>query len=221
MERIEKNRPGSPCYKKFLSSNTEFSKQPICTASRLYQDLKIKELKLTITDQLQLETAIAEVTEKDCLCEGLGAPALLKNHVKPSHNLKAVTICPGPNLAYFSGVFTLKQMVDHIYGRTSVLNQLSRPNLFVNELQLYVDHLKKETEKYCRSISAKQQTYLLRFKENLLQGIAYYNSIADQINVRGSEAFEQMNVQLDEVRETLGSKIFAILMPPVTTDTTI
>jgi hypothetical protein len=38
------NRPGSPCYKKFLSTNTEFTEIPICTASRQYQDLKLKQL---------------------------------------------------------------------------------------------------------------------------------------------------------------------------------
>src|SRR5699024_8225664 len=42
--RVEKNRPGSPCYKQFLSSNTEFTEKPICTASRQYQHLKIKQL---------------------------------------------------------------------------------------------------------------------------------------------------------------------------------
>jgi len=31
-ERINKNRPGSPCYKKYLSFNTEFTKLPICVS---------------------------------------------------------------------------------------------------------------------------------------------------------------------------------------------
>jgi hypothetical protein len=43
--RIAKNRPGSPCYKEFLSTDTEFTATPICTASRQYQDLKIKQLE--------------------------------------------------------------------------------------------------------------------------------------------------------------------------------
>ncbi|HTM91646.1 MAG TPA: hypothetical protein VL095_04465, partial [Flavisolibacter sp.] len=35
-ERIANKRPGSPCYKKYLSSDTEFTEIPICTASRQY-----------------------------------------------------------------------------------------------------------------------------------------------------------------------------------------
>jgi hypothetical protein len=119
--RIDKNRPGSPCYKKFLSMDKEFTAKPICTASREYQNLKIKQLKNQISDVKILEHEIEKVTEKDCLCEGLGASALLKNTNKLSHNLSAVNICPGPNLAYFSDTFSLKQMVDHIYGRLNVL----------------------------------------------------------------------------------------------------
>ncbi|HLF20118.1 MAG TPA: hypothetical protein VI704_04975, partial [Bacteroidota bacterium] len=43
--RAESGKPGSPCTKKYLVSNTEFTEQPICTASRQYQTLKIKQLK--------------------------------------------------------------------------------------------------------------------------------------------------------------------------------
>src|SRR5699024_5423894 len=32
-QRIEKGKPGSPCPKTFLQANTEFTEQPICTAS--------------------------------------------------------------------------------------------------------------------------------------------------------------------------------------------
>src|ERR1035437_986306 len=38
-ERIDKGRPGSPCYKKYLAFNTEFTSEPICSASREYQNL--------------------------------------------------------------------------------------------------------------------------------------------------------------------------------------
>lgn len=86
-----------------------------------------------------------KITDKDCLCEGLGTSALITNDLPLSHQLKAVAICPGPNLAYFSDSFSLKQMVDHIYGRINILNTLRRPNMFVNELVLYVDYLKKKS----------------------------------------------------------------------------
>src|SRR5690606_8459601 len=45
LERIAKGRPGAPCTKKYLISNTEFTDAPICTASREYQSKKIKQLQ--------------------------------------------------------------------------------------------------------------------------------------------------------------------------------
>ncbi len=41
LERIAKGRPGSPCKKKYLVSNTKFTDEPICLASREYQHLKL------------------------------------------------------------------------------------------------------------------------------------------------------------------------------------
>ena len=173
-ERINKNKPGSPCYKKFLSSDTEFTERPICTASREYQNNKIKQLKESIVDANHLAHEIEKVVEKDCLCEGLGSSALLKNHSKLSHNLTAVTICPGPNLAYFKSTYSLKEMIDHIYGRSPLQLQSNRPNVFVNELQLYADYLKKEIEEDRYAIKPKKAGHFESFKNNLLEGINYY-----------------------------------------------
>ena len=39
--RIKNGKPGSPCTEKHLGFNTEFTKDPICTASHKYQKLKI------------------------------------------------------------------------------------------------------------------------------------------------------------------------------------
>jgi hypothetical protein len=55
INRIEKNRPGSPCYKKFLTFSKEFSDKPICTASREYQNLKTKQFKAGETSQSVVE----------------------------------------------------------------------------------------------------------------------------------------------------------------------
>lgn len=201
--RIHKNRPGSPCYKKFLSMDREFTDRPICTASREYQNLKIKQLKTIIADPKLLEHEIEKVTEKDCLCEGLGASALLKNKTKLSHNLNAVTICPGPNLAYFSDTFSLKQMVDHIYGRLNILNNLNRPNIFVNELQLYFDYLKKELEDQFNVINDKKISYFQTFKSNLLKGIDYYEELVPKIKQNNSEFKNNIMNQLNEIRNSL------------------
>jgi hypothetical protein len=186
-QRVEAGRPGSPCYKKYLAFNTEFTTEPICTGSRQYQDLKIKELKRQNLAETDFQREVERIIETDCLCEGLGATALLRNHLSPAHELKAVSICPGPNLAYFSGIFSLQEMVSHIYGRVNLLNTLPRANLFINELRMYVDYLKNELLKSKNDFSAKQKKYIDEFRSNLLEGIEYYRNLAARLN-KGNEA---------------------------------
>jgi len=203
-QRITRNRPGSPCHKKFLSFNTEYTDKPICTASRQYQNLKLKEMRVKFPDDQDYQRAAAAITEKDCLCEGLAAPAVLTNGMIPKHNLSAVTICPGPNLAYFSGVISLNDMVHHIYGKASVLNTRPRPNLFVKELSLYVDYLKKEMDKCSMGIVEKQPRYFQIFRENLLRGIEYYWNLIPHIeNHFAPLAVEEMKCSLTEIESEL------------------
>lgn len=180
-ERIEKNRPGSPCKKKFLTFDNEFTEQSICTASRQYQNLKLKQLEETVTDPIEFEEASKKILEKECLCEGLAITSLLVNNAAKPKQLKAVSICPGPNLAYFSGTFTMEQMVDHIYGRLNVLNQLNREHMFVNELEMYVDHLKGEIDKSLTQFTKRQTRYFENFKSSLLEGVDYYKGIFDKM----------------------------------------
>lgn len=178
--RISKNRPGSPCTKKYLCTNTEFTEQPICTASRQYQNLKIKALKaLSLTDELNKQIDL--VTEKVCLCEGLCASIYIKDKILKPKESVAVSICPGPNLAYFSRKYSLKEMVDHIYGKTNLLEGVNRPNLFVKELGLYIDYLKKELQNFSdelkinvENLNQKKQNYLNKFYNQLMTGIDYY-----------------------------------------------
>jgi hypothetical protein len=166
LERYNKGRPGSPCYKKYLAFNTEFSKEPICTSSREYLHKKFKQVgeqttPVTASQQQELDQLI----EKDCLCEGLASAALIKNNIPVPHNLTAVSVCPGPNLAYFSGQFKLREMVDHIYGRMNLLNDIDRPSMFVNELRLYVDYMKKEISVSFEKTAVKQKANLKNGKQ--------------------------------------------------------
>lgn len=200
--RMFKNRPGSPCYKKFLTFNTEFTEKPICTASREYQNLKIKQIKENFTDAKVIETEVLKVTEKDCLCEGLGSSALQKNDAKLSHGLKAVSVCPGPNLAFFSGIFSLKEMIDHIYGRSSILNSIRRPHVFMNELKLYIDYLTKEIAKSADNMNKKQSSYFESFQKNLISGIEYYISILPRMKLL-NDISEELKQQLTDARKSL------------------
>jgi hypothetical protein len=98
LDRIKKGRPGSPCKKKYLCTNTEFTALPICTASREYQHLKINELKTKELSVAEFERNLEKVTEKICLCEGLCSSAYQKVGILKAKESKAVAICPGPNL---------------------------------------------------------------------------------------------------------------------------
>ncbi len=195
IQRIQKNRPGSPCYKKFLTFSTEFTEKPICTASRQYQNLKIKSFEKGEISQAELN----ETLEKDCLCEGLGAPAIIANRETPRRNLTAVTICPGPNLAYFKGVFSLKEMVDHIYGKVNLKLELDRPHVFVKEAELYLNYLKKEFHKLLPDSSPKQSSYLEKFRKNLDQGLKYYQELVATVQLDSEEILENMKKQLSQL----------------------
>ncbi|WP_090602560.1 hypothetical protein [Parapedobacter koreensis] len=195
IERIAIDRPGSPCTKKYLVSNTEFTNQPICTASRQYQNKKIKQLKAMGLPLDEYLRQLNKITEKTCLCEGLAASAYIKNHLLKAKENGAVAICPGPNLAWFNRTYTLEEMIGHIYGRKNLLEHVpQRPNLFINELNLYVQHIKKFVEDNCHSITDKKEQYVARFKAQLNEGIAYYEQLCNYAN--GITAIFSQNTML-------------------------
>lgn len=203
LERIAKGRPGSPCHKRYLVSNTEFTKDPICTASRQYQQLKIKQLMAQEPRPADLHEQIDAVTEKLCLCDGLSTAALIKNKlVKPREN-SAVAICPGPNLAWFSGIYSLDDMVGHIYGKVDLLAQNLRPNMFVNELNLYVDYLKKDIERHATALNDKKAKYFTKFRANLLEGINYYKQLIPEITNQTVSYRQEMMAQLEAIEARL------------------
>ncbi len=212
-QRVARNRPGSPCHKKFLSFNTEFTDKPICTASRQYQHLKLQEARKIFTEEQAYQEAAAAIVEKDCLCEGLAAPAVLTNGIPPKHNLKAVTICPGPNLAYFSKIASLKEMVGHIYGTANLLNSRFRSNLFVNELRLYIDYLKKEIEKHQHDFNEKRSAHYQAFRDNLLGGIAYYRSIMPAMQPYAQTNIDDMKTAMADAEQALLQLVFKMKKP--------
>lgn len=176
--RIAIGKPGSPCFKKHLASSTEFGKRPLCTASRQYQNKKIKELKATISDQDELEQAINKVTEKMCLCVGLGNAALINTKSPMYRGMHGVSICPGPNLAYFNRVASLHEMIDHIYGRVDLLETDHRPHVFIKELRLYVEYYFEKLGEYQEAMTGKLESYLGSFQKSLNESIEYYRELA-------------------------------------------
>jgi hypothetical protein len=188
--RIAKGTPGSPCTEKYLVSNTEFTKEPICTASSAYQKKKIAQLKSMNLSSEDYEKQYQEVVSKECLCIGLSNAAIVKYDLPPIKNLKAVTICPGPNIAYFNKIVTLQGMTDHIYGRANILAGQDRPHMFIKELKLNVDYLKEQSSELINA-DAKKTKDMHDFAKQLLTGIEYYRSISDKIS--GTDKF---NAQL-------------------------
>ena len=177
LKRLEKNRPGSPCTKKYLCTNTEFTETPICTASREYQHLKLQQLKSADLPKSEYDQAYLSVTEKICLCEGLCASTYIKYDLLKPRESRAVAICPGPNLAYFSRTYTLEEMVNHIYGATDLLEKIRRPHMFIKELNLYVEYLQKDVESQLKELSDKKRKQLTKFKLQLQDGITYYKTL--------------------------------------------
>lgn len=170
----EEGHPGSPCPKGHLEFNTEFTERPICTASRNYQHRKIQQLKAQGLSQEAYRREVERLLEKQCLCTGLAEPAHLEYHLPPQMKETGVSVCPGPNLAYFSGQRTLEEMVDHIYGRTTILNEADRPHAFVKELRLYVDYLRRVIAGEFGTERDRSPEAVATFRANLAAGVRYY-----------------------------------------------
>lgn len=177
IELVNKGRPGSSCPKKFLTFNNEFTKESICTASRQYQFLKIKELDGKNLDESTRQIEFNKIVDKTCICVGLGNAALLNNNIEIKGKSIGVSVCPGPNMAYFDKILSLKQMVDHIYGRKNFIDETNRPNFFIKELKLYINYLKRLISECGSSITEKQAKYFELFAENLSSGIEYYRTL--------------------------------------------
>lgn len=176
-ELIKKGRPGSSCPKKYLTFNTEFTDNSICTASRQYQDLKIKELDKLNPDESTRSYEFDKIVDKACICLGLGNAVLLNNNIEIKGSNKGVSICPGPNMAYFDKILSLRQMVDHIYGRKSFIDEEARPNFLLKELTLYIAYLKQLINEAGSETTEKQSKYFETFNRNLSDGIEYYKNL--------------------------------------------
>lgn len=209
LKRIEAGRPGSPCKKKLLVNNTEFTEQPICTASREYQHLKIQQLQSQNLPEETYQQQLNNVLEKVCLCEGLCASAYLKNEMLKPRESSAVSICPGPNLAYFSGKYSLAEMVSHIYGRVNLLADANRPSLFVNELNLYLDYFKKDLAANLESLNDKKAKYFNKFSMQLQNGIDYYKALLPELKSKTHLAVQDLQAQLEEAEQKLHAMALA------------
>ncbi len=203
-ERIAEGKAGSDCPHKYLKFNTEFTKKPICSSSKAYQTLKVNQIKGRDDLNEEQKTAhITETTDRACICFDLSAMALKVMNLATTSK---VAVCAGPNARFFDKVSSLREMVDHIYGRFDLLKDKSRPNMFVNELKLYVDYMSEEVERVRLKLSTQSYEYFEEYKVNLMKGIEYYKDQADDLVSKGRESFLK---QLD----TLAAEIEALALP--------
>jgi hypothetical protein len=177
IKRVIAGKPGSPCPKKYLVSNNEFSNKPICTASRTYQNKKLKELAISELNETEIQQETDKIINKSCICVGLGTSALMVNNLDTKVEGDGVSVCPGPNIAYFSETVSLKTMVDHIYGRRNIMSRSDRPNMFIKELNLYIDYMRNLVKEKTKPIEEKQKRYFNKFQNNLNDGISYYKEL--------------------------------------------
>lgn len=202
-KNIDKDRPGSSCPKKFVALNKDYSEKGLCTASRQYQHLKIKELDALDLTEKEYTGKFNKITEKSCTCVGLGTSALLAYGLDTKTEGTGVSICPGPNMAYYSKIMTLKEMVDHIYGRGNVITRTDRPHMFIKELGIYLDYLKNRIEESRESMNKKQEKYLLTFTHNLNEGIAYYQQLFGNLKGQFEDVKFAVQAELTQGLKTL------------------
>jgi len=206
IERVElaqSDNPGSACPKKFLTFNQEFTEQPICTASTKYIKLKLEEIKSENLSEDEFKVKYDVLTEKECLCNGLSNSSLLVNGLDVKMEGIAVSVCPGPNIAYFSGKISLKEMIDHIYGRVNILNTENRPNFFMKELKMYIDYLNDKFSEITGPISDKQIKYFDTFVKNMNDGIEYYKNLFEENKTKLKDVYETAIKDLERLEMEL------------------
>jgi len=190
-QKIADGKPGSPCPRKFLALSNEYGTEGVCTASRLYQKNKIEEQGISV-----------DITEKSCLCMGLAATAVI-NYGIENRESKGVSICPGPNMAYFNKELSLKDMSYHIYHDDNGIVREDRPNMFINELNMYLTYLSKKIEEHRVDWSRRSDRYLNTFSENMNNGISYYNKMFNSIGSTFSGVKDNANKSLNKAMESM------------------
>jgi len=193
--RIEAGKPGSACPKGYLVANTEFTKVPICTASRAYQRRKLESLQELDADERASQEA--EVMAKACICHDLAGSATVPTGIDPGAK---TAICCGPNTVYFSRVAQLREMVDHIYGRLRLPLADNRPHMFLKELSLHLERVREDLEQRRRGLQLPTSLDTGKVSENLRAGIRHYRDLASRL-VAGQR--REFGRKLENLRDEL------------------
>jgi hypothetical protein len=211
-QKIAAGKPGSTCPSQFLKIyNTEFTDRPICLASRQYQKLKLNELDGMNLPEEAYKKAYDKITVKSCICAGLVMTAYSENDILKRSDGQGVSLCPGPNMAYFSKESTLHEMVDHIYGKRNVLNATYRPHMFIKELGMYIDYLNNEIEESIQTLNAKKVKYFIGFKANLNSGIEYYETLVGEMKEESDALKSKFKEELEQFKAVVAQIVLPTL----------
>ncbi|KKL79405.1 hypothetical protein LCGC14_2015160, partial [marine sediment metagenome] len=78
-----------------------------------------------------------------------------------------------------------------------------RPHMFVKELSLLVEHLKDELERFKLDLTTRTPKYFQEFRDGLLEGIEYYQGIAEEIieetKARFIEDLERLKAEIEQM----------------------
>jgi len=204
-ELIAHGRPGSACPKGYLTSDTEFTKTPICTASRAYQKRKLEQLEQSDLSEEERTERREQIIAKACICHDLAGSATVPHHIDPDAH---TAVCCGPNTVYFGKAVSLQEMIDHIYGRTPLPLANNRPHMLLMELSLHIERLRESVVRRPRDLIEATADSVLEIRTNLQAGIAHYREQASRImsvqNFDFTRHLENLRLELDRVISGLG-----------------
>lgn len=200
-KKVAEGKPGFNCLKGVLVTDTTFTERPICTASKQYMRLRMNQIEEQNLSPEDKEKALEKMIQKNCLCVGLSTTTHL--FLNMPVEAEFVTICPGPNLAYFNKKATLREMVDHIYGRINIMDAPHRPNMFMKEISLYIDHLKEKIEENKVVLSEKNKQYIANFRSKMQEGIDYYHKLIPELIEESEKTKEKMRMALQSFEAIL------------------
>ncbi|HET9960545.1 MAG TPA: hypothetical protein VFQ61_39010 [Polyangiaceae bacterium] len=197
-ERIRAGRPGSACPKGFLALHAGLAKVPLCAASRAYQKIKLAEVDPA---EPAREAVMARITEPQCICHDLGGGIRQTFGIDPA---ATPSICPGPNIRFFTREYSLDEMVGHIYGRLDLLEGVRRPHQFIQELALYVDFLRDRLAEIGTPLNDKKVQDYESYRQHLSEGIAFYDRLVPDLPAAERAAFREglreQEARLDSLR---------------------
>jgi hypothetical protein len=172
-------------------------------ASHDYQHRRLAVLKEQSPELT--EAQVEKVTRKSCICHELGGSALRKYGLNSS---VTPAICPGPSLIWFRRRTNLDEMVNHIYGRQSLIDEDARPHMFVQELSINIDYLKQWLAPALNTGDQNGRKNFREFAQTILAGIQYYRERIAEFAPRNPERFLEAIKSLDlEVHRVLSQAV--------------